>query len=70
MEREDHDEESKNADLIKQPKAELKPGDVTWIKLRGASWWPAQVHFCRFFHFSFLQELCKENYVRLNGYTA
>lgn len=43
MEREDHDEESRNADLIKKSKAELKPGDVTWIKLRGASWWPAQV---------------------------
>ncbi|KAJ8424654.1 hypothetical protein Cgig2_003088 [Carnegiea gigantea] len=43
MEREDHDEESRNADLIEQSKAELKPGDVTWIKLRGASWWPAQV---------------------------
>ncbi|KAL8162389.1 hypothetical protein V2J09_013878, partial [Rumex salicifolius] len=23
--------------------ATLKPGDITWVKLRGYSWWPAQV---------------------------
>ena len=45
MDREDHDEEYRNADVTKQSEAALKPGDVTWIKLRGTSWWPAQVHF-------------------------
>lgn len=27
----------------KQSNAEFRPGDMTWIKLRGGSWWPAQV---------------------------
>lgn len=27
----------------KQSSAEFRPGNMTWIKLRGGSWWPAQV---------------------------
>ncbi|XP_021743666.1 histone-lysine N-methyltransferase ATX1-like [Chenopodium quinoa] len=38
-----HDERGKNGDLDKQSYAEFRPGDITWIKLRGTSWWPAQI---------------------------
>lgn len=34
----------KDGALQKQSNAEFRPGEITWIKLRGAPWWPAQVH--------------------------
>uniref|UniRef100_A0A803MEI6 PWWP domain-containing protein n=1 Tax=Chenopodium quinoa TaxID=63459 RepID=A0A803MEI6_CHEQI len=37
-----HDGRGKDGVLDKQSCAEFRPGDVTWIKLRGTSWWPAQ----------------------------
>lgn len=50
----DVDESGKDGALDKKSNAEFKLGDMTWIKLRGTSWWPAQVHllvsvilFCR-----------------------
>lgn len=36
-------EREKAGALDKQSSAELRPGDMTWVKLRGASWWPAQI---------------------------
>ncbi|XP_021740348.1 histone-lysine N-methyltransferase ATX1-like isoform X2 [Chenopodium quinoa] len=38
-----HDGRGKDGVLDKQSCAEFRPGDVTWIKLRGTSWWPAQI---------------------------
>lgn len=33
----------KDGALQKQSNAEFRPGEITWIKLRGAPWWPAQI---------------------------
>ncbi|KNA03789.1 hypothetical protein SOVF_205780 [Spinacia oleracea] len=39
----DVDESGKDGALDKKSNAEFKLGDMTWIKLRGTSWWPAQI---------------------------